>query len=330
MMKQTKINLTLFSILVALLIGAPFFVDEVPLRLMVEMCYMALFAVSLHLLLGFAGMLSFGHSAYFGVGAYTTAIAFLHIEGIGLISGVLLGSLAALIAGAFFSLLLNRVGGTAFAMLTMAIMQICYSIALKWRSVTGGDDGLSGFVVPDLKMPLIGKIDMIETAHMYWFVLVVVSIMLFVTWYLLKTPMGRSIILLRESMSRAGFLGYQNTMTKFVLFTYTALLAGVAGSLFTVFQQFVSTGAVDIFRSVDAILMAVIGGIGTFVGPILGAVAYIFLSDWLSDITARWQFFIGLLFIVLVMRYRGGIMGILTSVGLKVSAGKKAKEDQGN
>ncbi len=330
MIKQTRINLTLFGILLVLLIGAPFFVDEVPLRLMTEMCYMALFAVSLNLLLGFAGMLSFGHSAYFGVGAYATAIAFLHIEGISLISGVLLGGLAALMAGAFFSLLLNRVGGTAFAMLTLAIMQICYSIALKWRNVTGGDDGLSGFDVPDLNMPLIGTIDMFETAHVYWFVLVVVAIMLSVTWYLLKTPMGRSIILLRESISRAGFLGYRNTMTKFVLFTYTALLAGVAGSLFTVFQQFVSTGAVDIFRSIDAILMTVIGGVGTFAGPILGAVAYIFLSDWLSDITARWQFFVGLLFIVLVMWYRGGIMGILRSLRLKISAGEKVKEAQGD
>jgi len=314
MMKHKRINLIVAIVILGILVAAPFFLDDVPLRLLTEMCYMALFAVSLNVLLGYGGMLSFGHSAYFGVGAYTTAIALLHIQGIGLISAIVIGGLSALIIGAFFAVFLIRVSGTAFAMLTMAIMQICFSIALKWRSVTGGDDGLGGFEIPDLYIPLIGKIDMLETAHIYWLVLVIVVIMLAVTWYLFKTPMGRTIILLRESTSRASFLGYQNTMTKFILFMYTALLAGVAGSLFTVFQEFVSTGSIDIFRSIDAILMTVIGGVGTFFGPILGAIVYLFLQDLLSDITDRWQFFVGLLFIALVMWYRGGLMGIVTWV----------------
>lgn len=330
MMKHKRINLIVAIVILGILIAAPFFLDDVPLRLLTEMCYMALFAVSLNILLGYAGMLSFGHSAYFGVGAYATAIALLHIEGISLLSALILGSLAALVAGAFFSIFLNRVSGTAFAMLTMAFMQICFSIALKWRSMTGGDDGLGGYEIPDLYIPLIGKIDMLETANVYWFVLAVVLIMLFVTWYLMKTPMGRSIILLRESMSRAGFLGYQNSMTKFFLFMYTSLIAGVAGGLFAIFQEFVSTGAIDIFRSTDAILMTVIGGVGTFVGPILGAVVYIFLADWLSDITERWQLFVGLLFIALVMWYRGGIMGIVTSLRLRILGKNQLKEAEEN
>ncbi len=330
MMKHKIINLIVAIVILGILIAAPFFLNDVPLRLLTEMCYMALFAVSLNVLLGYGGMLSFGHSAYFGVGAYATALALLHIEGISLLSALILGSLAALVAGVFFSIFLNRVSGTAFAMLTMAFMQICFSIALKWRSMTGGDDGLGGYEIPDLYIPLIGKIDMLETANVYWFVLAVVLIMLFVTWYLMKTPMGRSIILLRESMSRAGFLGYQNSMTKFFLFMYTSLVAGVAGGLFAIFQEFVSTGAIDIFRSTDAILMTVIGGVGTFVGPILGAVVYIFLADWLSDITERWQLFVGLLFIALVMWYRGGIMGIVTSLRLRILGKNQLKEAEEN
>jgi branched-chain amino acid transport system permease protein len=320
MIKQPKAILIAIILWLSLLFAAPLYCGVVTLRMMVEMCYMALFAVSLNVLLGYAGMLSFGHSAYFGTGAYATALALLHIKGIGLLSALAIGSLAALLMGAFFSIFLNRVSGTAFAMLTLAFMQILFSIALKWTGLTGGDDGLGGFDIPDLYIPLIGSISMRSTAHVYCFTLAIVIIMLVLTWHLLKTPMGRSFILLKESMSRAAFLGYRNSATKFILFTYTAFLAGVAGGLFVIFQEFVSTGAIDIFRSIDPILMIVIGGVGSYMGPVIGSVVYIFLSDWLSDITDRWQFIIGVIFIVLVLWQRSGIMGIFSSLRQRLAA----------
>lgn len=305
-----KTNITILSAILIAMFLCPFYLSIINLRLMTEVLYYALFAVSLNLITGFGGLLSFGHAAYFGVGAYVTALSLLHMEGIGLIPALLIGGVAAAIIGAFFSIFLIRVSGTYYAMLTLAFNQLLFAVALKWRNVTGGDDGLGGFPKPKLEIPLVGSIDMMDTANFYWFTLVVVGVMIFFAWHLMRTPLGVSIVLLRENEERAEFLGHRTSMTRFCLFTLAAFFAGIAGSIFALFQEFVSTGAIDALKSVDAILMMVIGGVGHFFGPMLGALFIVFVGDWLVRITQAWEFFIGVFFIVMVLFFRGGLISL--------------------
>ncbi len=307
-MKRT--NLVIFGASVLAVALCPLFLNIISLRLATEVLYYCLFAVSLNLITGYGGLLSFGHAAFFGVGAYTTALALVHVKGLGLISVILIGGLAAALIGAFFSIFLIRVSGTYYAMLTLAFDQFLYAVALKWRTVTGGDDGLGGFTKPNLHLPLLGQINMADTANFFWFTMIVVGLMLLLAWHLTRTSLGASIVLLRENEERAKFLGHQTAYTRFWLFTFSAFLAGIAGSLFALFQEFVSTGTIDIFKSIDVILMAVIGGIGSFFGPMLGAAFMVFVRDWLSAVTAQWEFYIGVFFIAMVLFFRGGLISI--------------------
>ena len=303
------LQVALLVVIVGLLFLCPYFFDIMQLRLMTEVLYYALFAISLNLILGYGGMLSFGHAAYFGVGAYATAIGLLHIKGLGLISSVLLGGLVAAVVGAFLSIFLIRVSGTYFAMLTMAFGQLLYAVAFKWRAVTGGDDGLGGFEIPDLVLPFFGKISMLETSNMYWFVLIVVGVMALIAWHITRTPLGSAIVLLRENEERARFLGYRTGAIRFWLFTLSAFFAGVAGGLFALFQEFVSTGAIDILKSIDVILIVVIGGVGQFLGPFVGSLFYVLLGNWLSEAIHYWELILGVLFMVIVLFFRFGLLG---------------------
>ena len=308
---MNKVEFGILVLFLILLIFCPFFLNEVQVRLMTEVIYFGLFAISLNLILGYGGLLSFGHSAYFGLGAYVTALALLHIKGLDLISVVLLGGLAAALVGSFFSLFLIRVSGTYFAMLTMAFEQLLYALALKWRSVTRGDDGIGNFPRPDLYIPLVGRVDMMDTSNFYWFALAIVGVMVFSAWYITRTSLGVSIILLRENEERARFLGHRTSLTRFWLFTFSSFLAGVSGSLFGIFQELVTATSIDILRSTDAILMVVIGGMGYFLGPLLGSLVYVVAGDWLSGITVRWEFIIGCFFILLVLLLRGGLISLI-------------------
>jgi branched-chain amino acid transport system permease protein len=307
-MKRT--NLVIFGVIVIVVALCPLFMKVITLRLATEVLYYCLFAVSLNLITGYGGLLSFGHAAYFGVGAYMTALSLVHIKGLGLISAILIGGLSAALIGAFFSIFLIRVSGTYYAMLTLAFNQLLYAVALKWRSVTGGDDGLGGFPKPNLHLPFLGQINMADTANFFWFTMVVVGLMLLLAWHLTRTSLGVSIVLLRENEERAKFLGHRTAITRFWLFTFSAFLAGIAGSMFALFQEFVSTGAIDIFKAIDVILMTVIGGVSSFFGPMLGAAFMVFVGDWLSGITAQWEFYIGVFFIAMVLFFRGGLISI--------------------
>jgi branched-chain amino acid transport system permease protein len=312
-MKHLKFGALFFLLII--LIACPTFLSVVQLRLMTEVIYFSLFAVSLNMILGYGGLLSFGHSAYFGMGAYATALTILHVKGIALIPVVLLGGVAAAVTAAIFALFLIRVSGTYFAMLTLAFGQLCYSVALKWRSVTGGDDGIPIFPRPDLYLPWVGKIDVLDTSNFYWFTLALVGAMLFLAWYITRTSLGLSIILLRENEERARFLGYHTSITRFWLFVISGFFAGISGSLFGIFQGLVTATSIDLLRSTEVILMVVIGGMGNFFGPLLGSLFYIVVGDWLSSITVRWEFIIGCFFILLVLSLRGGLISIALAVG---------------
>jgi branched-chain amino acid transport system permease protein len=315
-----KSGLILLFIGVVVIFCAPWYLGIINLRLMTEVLYYGLFAVSLCLVTGYGGKVSFGHAAYFGVGAYTTALALLHIENIGVIPTLMLSGLAAGLLGAFFSIFLVRVSGTYYAMLTMAFGQLVYGIALKWRSVTGGDDGLGGFSVPPVHPPFLPPIELIETANFYWFTMAVVGLLYLLVWHLTRTSLGVSIILLRENEERAQFLGHNTKSTRFMLFTISSIIAGVSGGLFAMFQEFVSISTTDIVKSLDCVLMMMIGGMNHLLGPLAGSLFIVFVGDRLSELTDTWEFYIGIMFIVMMLFFRGGLVSIVQDIVARLKA----------
>lgn len=317
-MKRSGIILLFIG--VAVIFCAPWYLGIINLRLMTEVLYYGLFAVSLCLVTGYGGKVSFGHAAYFGAGAYTAALALLHIENIGVIPTLMLSALVAGLLGAFFSIFLVKVSGTYYAMLTMAFGQLVYGVALKWRSVTGGDDGLGGFSVPPIHIPLFRPIDLIETANFYWFTMTVVGILYLLVWHLIRTSLGVSITLLRENEERAQFLGHNTKSTRFFLFTISSILAGVSGGLFAMFQTFVSTSAADIVKSLDCVLIMMIGGMNHLLGPLAGSLFIVFVGDRLSELTDAWEFYIGILFIVMMLFFRGGLVSIIQDLFFRLRA----------
>lgn len=278
------------------------------LNMVIEIAFFALFAMTFSMLFGHGGLLSFGHAAYFGIGAYTAALLFKHFAGIPLIPAIFMGGIAGGLGGLLAGIFCVRLKGAYFALLTLAFNQFFFAIALKWRSLTGGDDGLS-IKRPDLYIPGMGIISMKDISNVYYVVIIVVVICLLILWYLTKTPFGNSARAVKENDERAGFISYNVYLTKLVLYTICSFFAGIAGSLFAFFQGFVSTGAIDSTMSMQVVFMTFIGGAGSFLGPILGAGVYLYFTSWVSRITDRWEFVLGVLFILLVMYLRTGLVG---------------------
>lgn len=308
-----------------LIIILPHILPAVQVNILIEMTFFALFAVTFNMLLGYGGLLSFGHSAYFGLGAYTLALSFKHIAGFPLLLAILMGGIAGGLGGIIIGSLCVRMKGAYFALLTLAFNQFLYAIALKWRAVTGGDDGLT-VVRPNLYLPGLGTINMYKTANVYYLVVAVVLISLLSLWYLTKTPFGNTIRSIKENEQRADFIGHNVFVSKLFLYTLSAFFAGIAGSLYGFFLEFVSTGSIGLHLATEVIFMAIIGGTGSFFGPILGAGVYVYFTDWVSRITERWEFILGVMFILLVMYVHRGLIGLVSVERMKSLFGKiKAK-----
>lgn len=299
-----------FALLALVLVyAAPAVLDTVRLRMAIEILYFGLFAVSFNLLFGYAGLLSFGHAATFGVGGYIAGLALKHIAGFPLLGGLALAAVVGGLVGAVIGFFCVRLRGTYFALLTLAFSQFLFAIALKWRDVTRGDDGLT-VARPDISIPGLGTISMSTTANFYWLELTIVLLCLWAAWRFTRTPLGNAVVLMRENDERAAFLGYNVFGTKLMAFSLAATLAAVAGALFAVFQRLVSPAALDLPMSTEVVFMAVLGGTGAFLGPFLGATVYILIQDWLSKTTENWPFFIGLLFVLMILYAHDGLIGI--------------------
>jgi branched-chain amino acid transport system permease protein len=221
-----------------LLLAAPRVLSIVQTRMLTEIAYFALFAVSYNFLFGWAGLLSFGHAAYFGLGAYVTAISLKHVAGLHLLAGIGLGGLAAALGGAVIGFFCVRRKGSYFALLTLAFNQFLWAIAWKWREVTGGDDGI-GRITPKKPVDMgLFYLDLTRIPNKYYFTMAVVVIFLAIGWYLLRTPFGNTIQAVKVNEERAAFLGYNVNRSKLLIFTLSAFYAGIAGSLFALFQGF--------------------------------------------------------------------------------------------
>jgi branched-chain amino acid transport system permease protein len=282
------------------------------LALLTEIIIFALFAVSYNLLLGYAGLLSFGHAMFFGVGAYTVAIVLNHISGLSFFGAVIISVLVTTVAGFAVGSLLLRHKGVPFALLTLAFNALFYAIATKWHSITGGDDGLS-IRLPDISLGF-AHLKTGDITVFYFITLVIIGSVILFCWYFTRTAMGQTVLLMRENEERMKFLGYNTNVSRLILFVFTGFLAGLAGSFYTLHYQFTSISAISIDMSTIVVLMVIIGGTGSFIGPILGAFVYTYLQDFLSDVTDRWPFIMGLIFIFMILYLPRGLSGLIDSL----------------
>ena len=274
-----------------------------------EIFVLALWAVSLDLLIGYTGLISFGHAAYFGLGAYGAGLVMIHgvpNAAVGLIGGTTVATVAATLVG----WLSVRRPGVAFSMLTLASAQVFYTIVFKWRGLTGGDDGLRG--IPRQPIPLgVITFDPTDRAHLYWLTLMALVGTLLLVRRIVRSPFGAVLEAIRENEERAQFVGYETRSYKLRAFVLAGALAGLAGALFTLLRGFLAPGIMHWSASGQVLMMTILGGVGTLVGPILGTLVYVAAQDLISSYTEHWMFFFGALFVAVVLFLPGGIMGLL-------------------
>jgi branched-chain amino acid transport system permease protein len=301
---------TLFVLIMGVIL--PLGAKQYQLAILTEIIIFALFAVSYNLLLGYAGLLSFGHAMFFGTGAYTVAIVLNHIPGLSFFGAVIVSVTVTTATGFAVGSLLLRHKGVPFALLTLAFNALFYAIATKWHSITGGDDGLS-IRLPDINLGF-AQVKTADITVFYCIALLIIGLVILFCWYFTHTAMGQTVLLMRENEERMKFLGYNTNVSRLILFVFTSFLAGLAGTFYTLFFQFTSITAISIDMSTIVVLMVIIGGTGSFIGPILGACVYIYLQDFLSDITDRWPFIMGLIFIFMILYVPRGLSGLIDSL----------------
>ncbi len=292
----------------------PYILPKFQLRMFTEIIILSLFAMTWKMMLNEGGMFSFGHALYFGVGAYASVLAWLHIPGLSMMSGILLGGIVAGLMGFILGAFLVRMSGTYYALLTLAFNQLVWAIVWKWRDVTGGDDGLGKFPKPDI----LG-ISMKVPANYYYLVLIIVAVSLFLCWYFTRTPVGNVIASIKSNEERAKFIGFNVNASKLIFLTILGFFAGISGALFAQFQEFIAASAIDLGMSTNILFMAFIGGVGHFWGPILGSGVFVYLSEYLSSFTDRWEFIFGIMFVLIVLFAPQGILGIAKKKRSKTS-----------
>src|SRR5215470_12257192 len=271
---------------------------------------LGLAAMSLNFLLGFTGVLSFGHAAWFGLGAYGAGLSLKYLAlstPLAVLCGVLLGG----ICGAILGTLIVRRRGVYFAMVTIAFGQVFYYIAFQWSSVTGGDDGLRGFARQPINLGAF-KLDILTDATaFYYFVLFCFALAVGAMAFILRSLFGRTMIAIRENERRARFLGIPIERHIWIAFTLSCFFMGFAGALYALVNNFADPRGLHYSQSGDFVMMAVMGGMRSFWGPLLGAVVFVVLQDYLSSVTINWQIYIGFMFVVVVLFFPRGLLGFL-------------------
>ncbi len=265
-------------------------------------------AMGLNLLLGFTGVLSFGHAAYFGLGAYGAGLTLrylVHSTPLAMLAGTLLGG----VAGTLFGLLIVRRRGVYFAMCTIAFGQLWYYLAYSWNSFTGGFDGLRDFHREDIVLgPLRLNIESGGTTF-YFFLLGVFAVAVALMGLVLGSPFGRTLLAIRENERRARFLGIPVEQHIWLSFSISCFFTALAGTLYALLNNFADPLALHYSLSGYFVVMTVIGGMRTFWGPIVGAAVFVMLQDYISSMTVNWMSFIGTIFILVVLFFPRGLLG---------------------
>ena len=300
----------------ALLLTMPYWMNAVGgyTELASRVVILGLAAMALNFLLGFTGVLSFGHAAYFGLGAYAAGMMIKYVypsTPLAILTGLAVGAVAAMIVGA---LIIKR-RGVYFAMVTIAFGQVFYFIAFRWNNVTGGDDGLTGWKRQAIDLGFT-KLEILEHDKAYYYVvLAVFAAAVGIMAALIRSPFGRTLIAIRENERRARFLGIPVDRHIWISFVVSGSFAAVAGTLYALLQNFTDPRALRWDQSGNFVIMAVLGGMRSFWGPLIGAAIFVVLQDYVSSRTENWMSFIGMFFVLVVLFFPRGVLGILKRKG---------------
>ncbi len=292
-----------YGVAILVLLFLPFFIPYKALGS--QILIFMLFAMGYDICLGYAGMLSFGHAAFFGMGAYVTGLLILHHN-----ANILL----AIFAGILFAVLLAfpigytaiRRRGIYFAMVTLAYAQMFYFIAFKWKTLTGGDDGLQGIPRPDFF-----GISLQSETSVYYFILGFLLLSVFFAFRVVRSPFGHALVSIRESEQRAQSIGFNPARFKLMAFVISAGFCGLAGSLYCILQNFVPLKTLHWSISGDIVMMTILGGMGTLIGPLFGGLFVVLFREVLSTYTHLWALIMGIAFILIVLVFRKGVIGEL-------------------
>jgi branched-chain amino acid transport system permease protein len=306
------------AITLALLASLPFWIEQVGLYqyLGVEVVIWMIYALGFNLLLGLSGLPSFGHGAYFGIGAYAFGLFQLHVfESLWL--GLLAAIAAGLIAGAVVACFVSHRRGIYFALMTIAFGQVFWFTAIKWHSVTGGEDGLLDIPRPDVAL---GPLELALTGNraLFFFAFAIFALVLMALWRLVHSPFGKVLAAIRQNEMRAAFVGYNVWLYKWLVFTLSAAIAGLAGGLFAMAQQSAYPDVMSLNASGFVVMMVLIGGgLVSFWGPVIGTALFFVARDVLGAATETWVLWYGLLFMAVVLFKPEGIAGLLEDVAAR-------------
>jgi branched-chain amino acid transport system permease protein len=296
----------MLAVVIFLLLIAPPFLSSFLLTLLTQALIYAILAMSLDIILGYTGLASLGHAAYFGVGAYSVGILATRYGagfGITLPAGIFLAAFVA----AIFGLVALRATGVYFLMITLALGMVVWGLAHRWVTMTQGDNGIAAIPRPDLGLPWSLSL----STPFYYFALAGFLIAFCILRMIVRSPFGQTLVGIRESESRMRTLGYHVWLHKYIGFVIAGGFAGFAGVLWACYNGFVSPVDLQLATSVEVLLMVALGGRGTLMGPALGAAIIVFLKNLVSVYTHRWLLILGAVYILTIVYAPEGILGAI-------------------
>lgn len=308
-MKFAGVTAAFWSIVLVLLAAVPPFLSTGWQNTLINVLIAALFAVSFNLLTGFAGMLSFGHSAYYGVGAFAVLHAMRAIEaGAGWIPAALLpliGGVAGLVFGLIFGAFATKKSGVYFSLVTLALAELLHALAPQVKGIFGSESGMGSI------RPAFAGLSFATSIEVYYFTLVWVAASMWILWAYLRTPFGRLTLALRDSETRVSFLGYSVPTTKTVVFGISAAFSGISGGLMAFSNETVNYIVFSSQTSSLVVMHTFIGGSNVFLGPVIGAAVLTVFSFVLSDVTRSWLIYQGILFVAVMLFASEGLGGVV-------------------
>jgi branched-chain amino acid transport system permease protein len=299
-----------FAVVLALLVAAPLVLPEFWRRFVTEILIWGLLAMSSDILIGYTGMVSFGHSAFFGLGMYGAAAALLAVRPANLWLALLSGLVAAAVVAVFVAYFATRLRDIYFAITTLVFSQIFYVIIFTWTDVTGGENGLN-FARPTLSIPGLFSIPF-TTETLHWFVLGVVTVSYLILRRITQSPFGMVLQAIRENEPRTRAIGYRVERYKIVAVMLSGLFAGLAGILYAIQNKFAAPDFVFFLVSGETVIFNVMGGMGTLVGPVAGAAFFLLLREGFSRFFTEYYLIpVGLIFTAMVIFMPQGLLGFL-------------------
>jgi branched-chain amino acid transport system permease protein len=274
-----------------------------------EMLIMILFAISFNLLFGYTGLLSFGHAAFFSIGAYVAGLVLLHISP-SIPLAFVIGVVAATIAAWIIGFLCVRLDEIYFAMLTLAFGMMVHTIIWQWDRLTGGADGLVNIPRPDLNFFLF-KVDLSSIASYYYFTLILVAVALYVLWIIVNSHFGLALKAVRENSERVQFVGINVRRYRLISFVISGFFCGLAGALFGPFLKSITPSIAFWTKSAEPVFMSLLGGTKIFLAPAVGSIIFMYLKEIISGYTELWMIYLGAILIGFVLFLPGGIVGFL-------------------